>query len=102
MGKALEIYENILGSIDSRIMWSWGIDDITSENDVLKMKVNATFYKGFVYVQEKKTKYLVTWDKGGIKSSLCRKDKVGKFIDELIERPVGLTDKEYRNIALYS
>lgn len=107
---AKTINEQLLWSIDMPTYFSWGVSKkmFTFWNDMpsLMLRVSGAIHKGWVVVslnegadtyevrllnvrQEEKAVYTDIYA-----------DQVGSFIDDKIERPVGMSYKEYHEIAM--
>lgn len=107
---AKTINEQLFWSIDMPTYFSWGVSKkmFTFWNDMpsLMLRVSGAIHKGWVVVslnegadtyevrllnvrQEEKAVYTDIYA-----------DQVGSFIDDKIERPVGMSYEEYREIAM--
>ena len=107
---AKTINEQLFWSIDMPTYWSWGVSKkmFTFWEDMpsLMLRVSGAIHKGWVVVslnegtdtyevrllnvkQEEKAKY---------EDVYC--DNLGSFIDDKVERPVGMSDEKYHEIAM--
>ena len=104
------IFGQLFWSIDKPTYWSWGVSKTNytfyKNMPSLMLKVSGAIHKGYVLVSldEGSDTYIITLldNKKEVVASYndiyC--DSVGSKIDELIERPAGMTDKEYKEAAI--
>ena len=92
------------------VQWSWGVSKrqatIYKGMATLKLRVSGAIHKGWVLIslnQGTDTYEINLTDvRGTVKKTLedvyC--DQLGTTIDQLIERPAGMTTKEYAKVAM--
>lgn len=107
---AKTINEQLFWSIDMPTYFSWGVSKkmFTFWNDMpsLMLRVSGAIHKGWVVVSlnEGSDTYEVRLlnvqkEEKAVYTDIYA-DEVGSFIDGKIERPVGMSDKEYHEIAM--
>lgn len=106
---AKTINEQLFWSIDVPTYWSWGVSKkvFTYHNDMpsLMMRVSGVIHKGWVVISlnEATDSYEVRLlnvskdEKAKYEDIYC--DQLGSFIDGLIERAPGMSNKEYGKLA---
>ena len=107
---AKTINEQLLWSIDMPTYFSWGVSKkvFTFWNDMpsLMLRVSGAIHKGWVVVSlnEGADTYEVRLlnvqkEEKAVYTDIYA-DEVGSFIDGKIERPVGMSDEKYHEIAM--
>ena len=100
------IFKQLFWSVKPAVVFSWGLSERTAcwykDMPSLRLKVNGMVHKGYVMISynEGVDVYQVTLmdkNKEVVKEmDNIYADEVGQRIDEEIERPVSVTDEEYR------
>ena len=105
-----EAYRQLFWSIDMPTFWSWGVSkqECTWYKDMptLAIRVSGLIHKGWVYISlnEGKDVYeirLATTGKEIVatyEDVFC--DELGATVDRLVEKPIEMTQEEYRVKAL--
>ena len=106
-----EIFNQIFWSIDKWAYFSWGVSSrgfmVYNNMPTLVLRVSGLVHKGWVYVSlnEGTDTYEVRLfsvkghkQKGEMVECFC--DNLGQILDSLIEKPLKLTDDEYKKKAL--
>ena len=104
------IYQSIFWSVKAPVVLSWGVSQKSATHfnnmPALKMVVNGHIHKGEViicYDEGRDVFEVYLLDKQG---NILKKinevfaDELGKVIDENIEKPLTMSDEEYKNKSI--
>jgi hypothetical protein len=96
--------KQIVAGVGLNVVYSWGLTStratVVNGSPALKLTVSGLIYKGNVYViyDESSDLYIVKTENEEHRGVFC--DDLGALLDSIIERPLYMSDEEYRRLAM--